>query len=78
MFERGVGAGQTCWGAPAADQPPCADHVCKKGLVQGRLWVEGCTEPDFLQICLPKLGTVLGEWCPRAAGISLSYGDATD
>ena len=21
--------------------PPCADHACKKGMVQGRLWVEG-------------------------------------
>lgn len=47
-------------------------HLCKF------LVVTSCTEPDFLQICLPKLGTVLGEWCPRAAGISLSYGDATD
>ena len=44
LVSLGVGAGQACWGAPAADQPPCADHVCKKkkGLVQGRLWVEGC------------------------------------
>lgn len=37
----GCGAGQACWGVPAADQPPCADHVCKKGVVQGGLWVEG-------------------------------------
>ena len=38
---QGVGAGQAYWGVPAADQPSCADHACKKGMVQGRLWVEG-------------------------------------
>ena len=41
LVSLGVGAGEACWGVPAADQPPCADHVCKKGMVQGRLGVEG-------------------------------------
>ena len=41
LVSLGVGAGQACWGVPAADQPQCADHACKKGMVQGRLWVEG-------------------------------------
>ena len=32
---------------------------------------------SFRRYVFPKLD-VPGEWCPRAAGISLSYGDATD
>ena len=74
VFERGVGAGQACWGVPAADQPPCADHACKKGMAQGRLWVEGCVNSCVTVYEIPSLHTVDVASPLMAYGKSESYG----